>query len=170
MHSVDDFSLEISSPPGEDDVLTVSHETFPFAGKFGRRATGTAIGLRGDEIVAALSFSPDRTDETCCRIRFLAVRRDRQREGLATTLVREFTAWALSEGYETVRISIDSPFAAVAVARAGFVFTGDTAPRGEVVFRYPGNGELTLEAALRCLLERPLSVEQEHFIRARLEE
>lgn len=169
MHLGDGRSFSISSLSGESDDLELPHQQFPFAGKFGRRQTGTAILSEEGELVGAIAFSPDRTDETTCRIRYLAVRRDRQQEGIATDLVATFTDWAVDGEFERVCIAADTPYAAVAVARAGFAYTGEVAPRGEVVFCYPGDGDTHLESALSRLLERSLPTAQERFIRARFE-
>lgn len=164
-----DRRFEVTSHPGETGTVDLDHASFPFAGKFGRTSTGTAVAGEADEIVAALAFSPDRTDASRCRIRYLAVRRDRQAEGLGSWLIGRFLAWVHRAEFDSVCIAVDSPFAAVAVARAGFVFTGELGPRGAVVMCDSSPASDGLERALERLAERPLTDEQERYIRERLD-
>lgn len=163
-------AFSITSRPGESDALDLDHETMPYAGKFGMESTGTAILEEGDDIVAALSFSPDRTDALCCRIRYLSVSREHQGTGLVGRLVEAFMEWALGDGYRTIKITIINPFAVVALDRLGFGYTGTVGPSGGVELRYPSEDVESVESALATLDERSLAEEHHRYIRRYLEE
>ncbi len=157
-------TFSISSLPGEVDGIELDHEALPYAGKFGRTPTGTAVLRRNGSLVSALSFSSDRTDSTCCRIRYLAVVRQMQGEGLAGTLASTFVAWALSTGYETIRITILNPYAVVALHRVGFRFTGQTGPSGGVVLEYAPETTESVVAPLDRLRDNTLTRQQLRYI------
>ncbi|MFW6448772.1 MAG: GNAT family N-acetyltransferase [Halobacteriota archaeon] len=161
-------AFRVSSRPGEPDALTLSHERFPFAGRFGRRRTGTALLEVADEPVAAVAFSPDRADAKRYRVRYWAVRRDRQGEGLGRTLIDAFAGWALGGPAAEVAVGAESPHAAVALDREGYGPTDERGPRGEVVFVKPApDAGPGLETALEALLELPLTDSQRRYIRER---
>ncbi|MFP4628693.1 MAG: GNAT family N-acetyltransferase [Halobacteriales archaeon] len=161
-------TFRVSSRPGEPDDLALSHERVPFAGHFGRRRTGTAVLTVDDQVVAAVAFSSDRRDAARCRVRHWAVRRDRQGEGLGPTAIDEFADWAVDGAYDAVLVNAATPHAAVALHRAGFGFTGECGPQGEVAFARPTPAGGLLEDALEALLERPLPSSQRRYAREHL--
>lgn len=167
MVSPEAAEFAVVSRPGEPGDLDLDHGTFPFAGRFGRRSTGTAVLRLEGGVVAALAFSPDRRAPSVCRVRYLAVRRDRQGAGFGPALLDRFTAWALAS-YTRVKIGADTPQAAVAYERAGFRFTGERGPRGEVVYGYPATAGSTLTPALTALLAGELPAEQRRYALERL--
>lgn len=147
-------------------------ESFAYAGKF-RVPSGKAVARDGDEIIAALSFSPDRADDSAVRIRYFAVRTDRRGEGIGSTLLEHVTDRLLDErGYATVRISVNNPYAFEAAHKAGFGWTGDTAGLAELVMERPSPDAVDREEmyfeALRRFAERDLTDEEDEFVRRKL--
>jgi GNAT superfamily N-acetyltransferase len=128
-----DFDL-LGWPP-DGPALDLDHETFAYAGKFVMTATGKAVA-REDDVVAAASFSEDRTDPDCLRIRYVTVRNDRRGETTGPRLLRFVAERARSHGYAGVRIAANNPFAYEACYRAGFVFTGTETGLAELVLDY----------------------------------
>lgn len=165
----DVLTFAITSRPGEVDKVDFDHTVMPFAGRFGRRRTGTAILRDGDTIVAALAFSPDRAIEASCRIRHVGVHRDRQGAGLGVALLTHFRDWAL-ERFAAIRVGADTPYAAVAYHRAGYAYTGERGPRGEVVFAAPPPPDAAhLTDAMAALLTRDLPEEQRRYAIERID-
>ncbi len=161
-----DRRFAVTSHPGEPDDLDLDHETFPFAGRFGRTRTGTAVVSVGDEVVAAIAFSPDRRDDTRCRVRHWAVRRDRQGVGHGPSIADRFADWALTTGYRSVAVGAETPYAAVALDRAGYAYAGERGPQGEVVFVRPASAPShTLADALTALLDGDLPEAQRRYAR-----
>ena len=147
-------------------------ESFAYAGKF-RVPSGKAVARDGDEIIAALSFSPDRADDSAVRIRYFAVRTDRRGEGIGSTLLEHVTDRLLDErGYATVRISVNNPYAFEAAHKAGFGWTGDTAGLAELVMERPSPDAVDREEmyfeALRRFAGRDLTDEEDEFVRRKL--
>jgi GNAT superfamily N-acetyltransferase len=147
-------------------------ESFAYAGKF-RVPSGKAVARDGDEIIAALSFSPDRADDSAVRIRYFAVRTDRRGEGIGSTLLEHVTDRLLDErGYATVRISVNNPYAFEAAHKAGFGWTGDTAGLAELVMERPLSDAVDREEmyfeALRRFAGRDLTDEEDEFVRRKL--
>ncbi|MFC5366694.1 GNAT family N-acetyltransferase [Salinirubrum litoreum] len=107
-------------------------------------------GLDADEfdtdVVAAVAFSPDRTDSGTLWLRYVTVRQDRRGEGLGPRLVRFVTDRAHDRGYDRVRIAVNNPFAYEALHKAGFAWTGGETGLAELVLEHPppvetaGNG------------------------------
>ncbi len=147
------YTFEIVSQPGTTDTIELDHRIFPFAGKFGQRQTGTAVLKEDDSVVAALSFSPDRNQPHWCRIRYLAVARDRQGEELASRLAEQFVEWCATAGFEQLLITVLNPYLVVSLARVGFGFTGENGPTGGVILAHPFSGDLLIVEAMRSLAE-----------------
>jgi hypothetical protein len=144
--------------PGDDATLRLDYRRFGYAGKFVVPATGKAV-LResppdlppveeplpptldtGDfdhEVVAAVAFSPDRTDAATLWLRYVTVRRDRRGEGLGPRLCAHVTRLAHGRGYDRVRIAVNNPFAYEALHKAGFAWTGRETGLAELVLEHP---------------------------------
>jgi len=122
--------------PDGDARLDLDHERFAYAGKFVTGRPGIAVA-REDDVVAAVSFSPDRTDESTLRLRYVTVRDDRRGERLGPRLCRFVVGRARSRGYDRVAIAVNNPFAYVALYRAGFGATGAETGMAERVLAAP---------------------------------
>jgi GNAT superfamily N-acetyltransferase len=149
--------------PPDAPTLRLDYRRFAYAGKFVRGSTGKAVvrdGERGvgeydDHLLAAASFDPDRTDDTCLVVRYVTVRGDRRGEGLGARLLAFVAARAANRGYERVRIAVNNPAAYVAAHRAGFAFTGTETGLAELVCERPAARPAAVDAdAYRSGLDR----------------
>jgi len=130
--------------PPDSPTLHLDYRRFAYAGKFVVGSTGKAVVQAGekrdseydDHVLAAASFSPDRTDDDCLCIRYVTVRDDRQGEGLGARLLA-FVAARAAGRYDRVRIAVNNPAAYVAAHRAGFAFTGRETGVAELVCERP---------------------------------
>jgi len=130
--------------PPDGPTLRLDYRRFAYAGKFVLGSTGKAIVREGtdpdgeydDHVLAAASFSPDRTDDDCLCIRYVSVRDDRQGDGLGARLLA-FVAARAAGRYDRVRIAVNNPAAYVAAYRAGFAFTGRETGLVELVCERP---------------------------------
>jgi GNAT superfamily N-acetyltransferase len=148
--------------PPEAPRLRLDWRRFAYAGKFVTGRTGAAVARDPDgstpdpstpatsdrdgsgavpdlatDVVAAASFSEDRTDPDCLRVRYVTVREDRRGEGVGPRLLSLVAARAADRGYRTVRIAVNNPFAYEAAYRAGFAFTGAETGLAELVCDWP---------------------------------
>ncbi len=139
-------ALTLLDWPDDDPRLDLDHERFAYAGKFVTGRTGVAIARAardsdGNEaerdVLAAVSFSPDRTDETTLRLRYVTVRKDRRGERLGPRLCAFVARRARTRGYDRVAIAVNNPFAFVALYRAGFGATGEQTGMAERVLVAP---------------------------------
>ena len=156
--------MEFAVLGGPDDGATcrLDYRAFAYAGKFVVGVTGTAV-LRtpdgspavpgwtpdeplpdpvdptgfDDDVLAAVSFSPDRTDPACCRLRYVTVHVARRGEGLGPALIRRTVSWLATAGYDRVRIAVNNPFAYEALYKCGFAFTGETTGLAELELERP---------------------------------
>ena len=159
--------------PEDGPTLRLDYRAFAYAGKFVVGATGKAVWRTADgspaatdwtpnetlpdsvdpddfddDVLAAVSFSPDRTEPTVCRLRYVTVHIARRGEGLGPALVRR-TVDALAEReaveepgarFDTIRIAVNNPFAYEALYKAGFAFTGRETGVAELVLDRPMDG------------------------------
>jgi GNAT superfamily N-acetyltransferase len=159
-----DFAL-LGWPP-DGPTLRLDYRRFAYAGKFVVGSTGKAVarapaaagGDAGDDgpppdpdhdsnaavdadfdddVLAAASFSADRTDPDRLCIRYVTVRSDRRGEGLGSHLLAFVAARADDRGYDRVRIAVNNPAAYRAAHRAGFAFTGSETGLAELVCERP---------------------------------
>ncbi|MUW14107.1 GNAT family N-acetyltransferase [Halorubrum sp. CBA1125] len=153
--------------PGGGATLRLDYRAFAYAGKFVVGDTGKAVLRTEDgsaavpewepdeplprtvdpdaferDVVAAVSFSPDRTDATCCRIRYVTVHTARRGEGLGPRLIRETVA-RHDEGYDRVRIAVNNPFAYEALYKCGFAYTGEQTGIAELELERPADEPAT---------------------------
>ena len=140
----------------EDVAFRLDHRQFAYAGKFvvpGGKAAAlepnappidaqpTPRDGYAEGIVAAVSFSADRTDSSTLWLRYVTVRSDRRGEGIGPRLAALVADRAAKRGYDWVQIAVNNPFAYEAVYKAGFTYTGKTTGIAELVCRRP-TGEI----------------------------
>lgn len=148
--------------PASAPRLRLDYRRFSYAGKFVTSNTGIAVIRAGDgtpqsdsqldplpdgvdaadfadDILAAVSFSPDRTDETTLVIRYLTVRNDLRGSGreLGPKLAVFLTAKAADGGYDRMRIAVNNAFSFHALYKAGFAYTGQQTGLAELVLTRP---------------------------------
>ncbi len=147
---------------GEGATCRLDYRAFAYAGKFVVGETGTAV-LRtpdgspavtdwtpdeplpdpvdpaafDDDVLAAVSFSPDRTDPTRCRLRYVTVHVARRGQGLGPALIHRTVSWLARAGYERVRIAVNNVFAYEALYKCGFAYTGETTGIAELELERP---------------------------------
>ncbi|WP_338728613.1 GNAT family N-acetyltransferase [Haladaptatus sp. DJG-WS-42] len=129
--------------PPDGPTLRLDYRQFSYAGKFVMSNTGKAVAREGEEIVGAIAFNEDRTDETALWLRYVTVKGDRRGEGIGASLVSFVTETAHERGYDTVKIAVNNPFAYEAVWKAGFGYTGEQTGIAELVCAHPGNRSQT---------------------------
>jgi GNAT superfamily N-acetyltransferase len=191
--------------PGAGATLRLDYRAFAYAGKFVVGAPGKAV-LRtpdgspavpewepdeplpptveatafDDDVVAAISFSPDRTDPACCRLRYVTVHVARRGEGLGPHIVDRTVERLAADGYDRVRIAVNNPFAYAALYKCGFAYTGERTGLAELELERPasepaaeaGPDGARYRAGLRAFREddRDLDPREEAFIADRLGE
>jgi GNAT superfamily N-acetyltransferase len=206
--------------PGAGATLRLDYRAFAYAGKFvvgspGKAVLRTADGAPAvpewnpdeslpqtiaaeefdDDVFAAVSFSPDRTDPDRCRLRYVTVHAARRGEGLGPRLIDRTVSRLAADGFDRVRIAVNNPFAYAALYKCGFAYTGERTGIAELELERPAaepavDGEPTTAAAtatattetdpdgeryrdgLRAFRddERDLSLREERFVAARLGE
>lgn len=191
--------------PGAGATLRLDYRAFAYAGKFVVGAPGKAV-LRtsdgssavpswepdeplpstvdasefDDDVVAAVSFSPDRTDPDCCRLRYVTVHVARRGEGLGPRLIETTVSRLADDGYERVQIAVNNPFAYAALYKSGFAYTGEQTGIAEFVLERPADepapeseiGGERYNAGLRAFrdADRDLDAVERAFIASRLDE
>ncbi|MFD1571744.1 GNAT family N-acetyltransferase [Halorubrum laminariae] len=188
--------------PGADATLRLDYRAFAYAGKFVLGAPGKAV-LRtadgspavpewepdeplapavdesafDDDVVAAVSFSPDRTDPDRCRIRYVTVHVARRGEGLGPRLIDRTVERLAKAGYDRVRIAVNNPFAYAALYKCGFAYTGEQTGIAELELARPADAPADDDAeryrsGLRAFREtdRDLDPSEARFISERLDD
>jgi GNAT superfamily N-acetyltransferase len=156
--------------PPDAPTLDLHHERFAYAGKFVVSDTGKAVARDAGETVAAVAFSPDRTDERTLRLRYVTVRRDRQGEGVGPRLCRLVANRATGRGFTTVLIAVNNPFAYVAAYRAGFAYTGETTGMAELLLEAGADrGRERYAAGLGRFADRDLPAAAREFVEEKRE-
>ena len=160
------MEFELLGWPGEGVTLELDYREFSYAGKFVMGKTGKAVLTERGSILAAASFSPDRTDPGNIRIRYVTVRGDRRGDGLGPKLLSTLRLHLLDGDYDTVIIAVNNPFAYQAAYRAGFVWTGDETGLAELELTAPGDSdpEEYREGLSRYLDRATLSDRERAFI------
>ncbi|MFC6717584.1 GNAT family N-acetyltransferase [Natrialbaceae archaeon GCM10025810] len=131
-------------------------------------------GRRG-EIVGAVAFNEDRTDEDALWLRYVTVARERRGEGIGPRLCAFVRDRAAARGYDRIRIAVNNPYAYEALYRAGFAYTGETTGIAELVLEYEvGTADdpprdTAYRAGLREYRDRDLSEEERAFVDRHLE-
>lgn len=176
--------------PADGPQLDLDHERFSYAGKFVMTTTGKAVvraddggrpeggrngpaesgaGEESDEgasVIAAASFSADRTDDATLWIRYVTVRADYRGNGIAPPLADFVSRRAVERGFDRVRIAVNNPFAYHALYKAGFAYTGDRSGLAELVLERPAErDEESYQRGLDEFRERDLSTSEAEFLR-----
>jgi len=154
--------FELLGGPEAGITLELDHREFAYAGKFVMSDTGKTVARTDGDIVGAVAFSPDRSDASVVRLRYVTVREDRRGEGIGARLLR-FTADRLSTPYDTVMIAVNNPVAYRSCYRAGFQSTGTERGIAELDLRYEPAGErdeTRYEAGLAVFATRELPADQ----------
>lgn len=154
--------------PEDDPRIDLDHEQFAYAGNFRTGRTGIAVvrDASGD-VVAAVSFDPDRAVDDALRVRYVTVREDRRGEGIGPTLLAFLVERALDRGFEVVRIGVNNPIAYRACYAAGFGFTGEQSGMGELVLEAPrpdDHSPANYREGLEQFAERDLPPAQERVL------
>lgn len=158
-----------ASAPGDDPDVELDHGRFPYAGKLTTRDVGLILGRDRGEVVAAASYSIDRTDEDRCVIRYIAVRRDRQGEGLGTELLAATPGILFDRRFDSIKMAARSPYALVAAVRAGFCVIEERAPDGSPFVSYPPTtASGSLESGFTALQKLSLTADHREYIADRL--
>lgn len=145
--------------PPDGPTLRLDHDDFAYAGKFVLSDTGKAVAREEGTLVAAVAFSPDRTDADVLKLRYVTVRRDRQGGGIGPRLLRFVADRARDRDVSTVEIAVNNPYAYEAAVRAGFAYTGDRTGLAELVLRdgpETTRAEPTYRDGLNAFTERDL--------------
>jgi len=128
---------ELLGWPPDGPKLRLDHERFSYAGKFVMTNTGKAIARADGQLVAAVAFNEDRTDDGTLWLRYVTVARDRRGEGIGPDLCRLVRDRALERGYDRLRIAVNNPYAYEALYRSGFTYTGETTGIAELILEHP---------------------------------
>ena len=177
-------TLTLLGWPDDEPRLDLDHERFAYAGKFVMGRTGVAVAREdasdheaarptdGDErnVLAAVSFSPDRADEATLRLRYVTVREDRRGERLGPRLCAFVARRARERGYDRIAIAVNNPFAFVALYRAGFGATGERTGMAERALVSPDPTDrhpAAYRAGLAAFAERDLPEAARAFVQRR---
>ncbi|RAW46829.1 GNAT family N-acetyltransferase [Halorubrum sp. 48-1-W] len=158
------MEFTVAGEPGEGATCRLDYRAFAYAGKFVVGGTGKALFRTGDgsdavpdwtpaeslpetvdptafedDVLAGVSFSPDRTDPACCRLRYVTVHVARRGEGIGPELLRRTVSWLADAGYERVRIAVNNPFAYEALYKCGFAYTGERTGLAELELERPAD-------------------------------
>ena len=131
------MEFEILGWPPDGPKLRLDHERFSYAGKFVMTNTGKAVARVDGEIVAAVAFNEDRTDDATVWLRYVTVAREKRGEGIGPRLVGFVRDRVLDRDYDRLKIAVNNPYAYEALARVGFEFTGETTGLAELVLEFP---------------------------------
>lgn len=160
------MEIEILGWPGDGVSLQLDYRRFSYAGKFVMSTTGKSVGRKSGNIVAAASFSEDRSDEETMWIRYLTVRDDKRGEGYGSELAADTTRRIECKNYSQVKIAVNNPYALKALTKAGFGFTGQSTGIAELVLSTNINPADQYQSALRHFKEYShLSSSEQEFIR-----
>ncbi|WP_049971036.1 GNAT family N-acetyltransferase [Haladaptatus cibarius] len=151
--------------PKDGPTLRLDYEVFSYAGKFVMSNSGKAVARQDDELVAAIAFNEDRTDDETVWLRYVTVRADRRGEGIGAELARFTTKKIHEKGYRGVKIAVNNPFAYQALYRAGFGWTEEETGIAELVLEHPAEqSKSTYQSGLDVFRDRDLSSDEESFL------
>jgi hypothetical protein len=168
--------------PDEGPTFRLDWERFAYAGKFVMSNTGKAVAFEGaplgeredwppdareaetEDVVGAVSFNEDRTDDAVAWLRYVTVRGDRRGDGTGAQLCA-FAADHLLADYDRVQIAVNNPFAYEALHKAGFGFTGEETGIAELVLARPcADRAARYQDGLDRYRERDLSESERDFL------
>lgn len=164
--------------PPDGPTLRLDYRRFAYAGKFVMSDTGKAVvrdpaaapsgGEYDEDVLAAVSFSPDRETDDVLWLRYVTVRDDRRGEGLGPRLCRFVVERRRARGFGEVRIAVNNPFSYEALHRVGLGWTGAEAGLAELVLSTdaPRTRE-RYQAGLDAFRGRELSGAEESFLESK---
>ncbi len=156
--------------PPDGPQLELDWRQFSYAGKFVMTNTGKAVLRRDGTIVGAAAFNEDRTDEDVAWIRYITIREDCRGEGLGSILGASTVEALGDEGYESVVIAVNNPYAYEAMYKAGFGFTGEETGVAELVLETPAEQDPAMyRDGLERFRDRDLSAAESSFVAQKLE-
>ena len=126
-----------------DDAPAVESDDEPAADTATESVASLPDGVEAsdfaDDILAAITFSPDRTDRSTLKIRYLTVRDDLRGDGqqLGPRLVAFLTTRAAAAGYDRIAIAVNNAFSYHALYKAGFTYTDRKTGLAELVLDRP---------------------------------
>ncbi|UWG47758.1 Acetyltransferase (GNAT) family [Halanaeroarchaeum sp. HSR-CO] len=160
------MEFEFLGWPADGPTLELDWRRFSYAGKFVMSNTGKAVAREDGDIVGAIAFNEDRTDDDRCWIRYVTVREDWRGESVGTKLTA-FAVNQLLDRYATIRTGANNPFSYQSFYKAGFGFVGETTGLAELVLERPVERSTTrYRAGLRRYADRDLSEPEREFIEA----
>ncbi|QDX41094.1 GNAT family N-acetyltransferase [Salarchaeum sp. JOR-1] len=162
------MEFDVLGWPDDDPTVRLDWTRFAYAGKFVMSNTGKALARDDGDIVGAVSFNADRTDDAVGWLRYVTVREDYRGEGVGPRLCAHATD-RLHERYDTVKIAVNNPFAYHALHKAGFGWTGDTTGLAELVLAHPAPADADYETGLGRYRERDLSEAEAAFVAEKLD-
>lgn len=164
------MEFELLGWPPDGPKLELDWRRFSYAGKFVMTSTGKAVARENGDIVGAVAFNEDRTDERRCWIRYVTVRKDRRGEGIGAMLTA-FTTDQLLDEYDTIRTGANNPFSYQSFYKAGFGFIDETTGMAELVLERPAERSTArYRAGLERYADRDLSEAERSFVEEHLDE
>ena len=166
------MEYEILGWPPDGPKLRLDYRRFSYAGKFVMTNTGKAVARVDGDLVAAVAFNEDRTDETTLWLRYVTVDRDRRGQGIGPALLRYVRDRTLERGYDRLRIAVNNPYAYEALHSAGFAYTGETTGIAELVLEYVPDAAVAADryrTGLEAFRDRDLTDEERAFLEERLD-
>jgi len=189
---------EVLGWPADGPTLRLDYREFGYAGKFAMSSTGKAVchdraepvaathddpadafaGRDSDayatDVLAAVAFNEDRTEEGVLWLRYVTVRADRRGDGLGPRLLAFARDAATERGYDRLRIAVNNPYSYEALYKTEFAYTGRETGIAELVLEHPppvgadGTAEDAVERyreGLDVFADRDdLSVDEREFI------
>jgi GNAT superfamily N-acetyltransferase len=152
---------EVLGWPSDGPTLRLDYRAFGYAGKFAMSSTGKAVchdrgrpvaathddpaaafaGRDSDayatDVLAAVAFNEDRTEDGVLWLRYVTVRADRRGDGLGPRLLAFVRDAALDRGYDRLRIAVNNPYSYQALYKTGFAYTGRETGIAELVLEHP---------------------------------
>ncbi len=166
------MEVRILGMPVDSPSLRLDHEAFAYAGKFVMTNTGKAVIEDDTEILGAVAFNRDRTEDQTWWCRYITVRADRRGEGIGPKLLEWIAEHLLGQPDGTrVKIAVNNPFAYEASYKAGFGYTGQQTGIAELVMArpVPDCPELYQQGLKEYLRRNGLSAREQSFVQDRLD-
>ena len=137
--SVTDTADDTNTDGSSNDTDGGSNETNTETGSLAALPDGVEETDFADGVLAAITFSPDRTDPSTLKIRYLTVRDDLRGDGqqLGPRLVAFLTTRAAAAGYDRIAIAVNNAFSYHALYKAGFTYTDRETGLAELVLDRP---------------------------------
>ncbi|MFB6303558.1 MAG: GNAT family N-acetyltransferase [Haloferacaceae archaeon] len=129
-----------------------------------------AAGVDAGDVVAAVAFDADRTDDDVLRLRYVTVREGRRGEGVGPRLCAFVARRGRERGFERARIGVNNPYAYEALYKAGFGYTGERTGLAELVLERPAERDpAAYREGMAIYAERDLDRTARAFVDARVD-